>query len=83
MFPRVVRTVARRAWVMWGLGVFAYTVAVSHRASLGVAGLGAQQRFGIGLFGVLVTRRQVRRRRNVVVDAFPRAVVRRLAAARS
>ena len=46
---------------MWGLGVFAYTVAVFHRASLGVAGLDAQQRFGIGLVGVLVTRRQVRR----------------------
>ena len=36
-----------------------------------------------GLVGVLVTRRQVRRRRNIVVDPFPRAVVRRLAAARS
>ena len=43
---------------MWGLGVFAYTVAVFHRASLGVAGLDAQQRFGISagvlsLFGVV------------------------------
>ena len=37
---------------MWGLGVFAYTVAVFHRASLGVAGLDAQQRFGISA-GVL------------------------------
>ena len=52
MFPQVVGTVARRAWVMWGLGVFAYTVAVFHRASLGVAGLDAQQRFGISA-GVL------------------------------
>ena len=37
---------------MWGLGVFAYTVAVFHRASLGVAGLDAQQRFSISA-GVL------------------------------
>jgi MFS family permease len=44
--------VARRAWVMWGLGVFAYTVAVFHRASFGVAGLDAQERFGISA-GVL------------------------------
>jgi MFS family permease len=39
--------------------------------------------WAVGLVGVLVTRRQVRRRRNIVVDPFPRAVVRRLAAARS
>jgi hypothetical protein len=39
--------------------------------------------WALGLVGVLVTRRQVRRRRNIVVDPFPRAVVRRLAAARS
>jgi MFS family permease len=31
---------------MWGLGLAAYTVAVFHRASLGVAGLDAQERFG-------------------------------------
>jgi MFS family permease len=30
---------------MWGLGLAAYTVAVFHRASLGVAGLDAQHRF--------------------------------------
>ena len=47
MFTRVVGTAARRAWVIWGLGVVAYTVAVFHRASLGVAGLDAEQRFGI------------------------------------
>jgi len=46
--------------------------------------MSAQYAFwAVGLVGVLVTRRQVRRRRNIVVDAFPRAVVRRLAAARS
>ncbi len=39
--------------------------------------------WAVGLVGVLVSRRQVRRRRNIVVDAFPRAVARRLAAARS
>jgi MFS family permease len=53
-----VGTVARRAWLVWGLGVSAYVVAVFHRASLGVSGLDAQQRFGISaavlsLFGVV------------------------------
>lgn len=37
----------RRAWLVWGVGLFAYVVAVFDRASLGVAGLAAQQRFGI------------------------------------
>jgi nitrate/nitrite transporter NarK len=46
--------------------------------------LSAQYAFwAVGLIGVLATRRQVRRRRNIVLDPFPRAVVRRLAAARS
>ena len=49
--------VGRRAWAIWSLGVLAYTVAVFQRASLGVAGLDAQQRFGttaavLSLFGV-------------------------------
>jgi hypothetical protein len=35
----------------------------------------------VGLVGVLISRRQVRRREDIVVDPFPRAVVRRLAAA--
>src|SRR4051812_32860960 len=48
----------RRAWVVWGLGVAAYAVAVFNRGSLGVAGLSAQQRFGasaavLALFSVL------------------------------
>lgn len=36
----------RAAWVVWGVGLFAYAVAVMHRASLGVAGLEAAQHFG-------------------------------------
>ena len=49
---------SRRAWLMWGLGVAAYGVAVFHRASLGVAGPEAQERFGasaavLSLFVVL------------------------------
>jgi hypothetical protein len=47
-----------RAWAVWAVGLAAYIVAVLHRTSLGVAGLDAQQRFGIGagalgLFAVL------------------------------
>src|SRR4051795_5355005 len=37
---------SRRAWLMWALGVTAYCIAVFHRASLGVSGPLAQQRFG-------------------------------------
>ncbi|GAA2477076.1 MFS transporter [Winogradskya humida] len=37
-----------RAWAVWGIALSAYVVAVLHRTSLGVAGLDAQQRFGIG-----------------------------------
>jgi MFS family permease len=39
-------TPSRRAWLIWGLGVLAYGIAVFQRASLGVAGPLAQQRFG-------------------------------------
>ena len=47
-----------RAWAVWAVGLAAYIVGVLHRTSLGVAGLDAQQRFGIGastlaLFAVL------------------------------
>ncbi|NJC70273.1 MFS transporter [Planosporangium thailandense] len=34
--------------MVWGAGVFAYAVAVFHRSSLGVAGVQAADRFGIG-----------------------------------
>jgi MFS family permease len=48
----------RRAWVVWGIAVSAYGVAVFHRASLGVSGVAAQHRFGataavLSLFSVL------------------------------
>lgn len=38
----------RRAWLVWGVGLFAYIVAVLQRTSLGVAGLEATERFAIG-----------------------------------
>jgi MFS family permease len=37
-----------RAWAVWAVALSAYVVAVLHRTSLGVAGLDAQERFGIG-----------------------------------
>ena len=48
----------KRAYAVWSLGVAAYAVAVFQRASLGVAGLDAQERFGataavLSLFGVV------------------------------
>jgi MFS family permease len=48
----------RRAWLIWGIAVAAYAVAVFHRGSLGVSGVAAQHRFGataavLSLFGVL------------------------------
>ena len=50
--------VPRRAWVVWGVGLLAYVVAVFSRASLGVAGVEAQERFdasasAVSLFVVL------------------------------
>ena len=43
----------RRAWIVWGIAVGAYIVAVLQRTSLGVAGLDAAARFEIsaGLLG--------------------------------
>ncbi|MFI9319501.1 nitrate/nitrite transporter [Kitasatospora aureofaciens] len=38
----------RAAWVAWSIGVSVYVLAVVHRTSLGVAGLDAAERFGIG-----------------------------------
>ena len=38
----------RRAYAVWLVGLFAYAVAVFHRASLGVAGVQAQERFSAG-----------------------------------
>ncbi|MFC9328387.1 nitrate/nitrite transporter [Kitasatospora sp. NPDC057015] len=38
----------RAAWAAWSIGVSAYFLAVIHRTSLGVAGLDAAERFGIG-----------------------------------
>ncbi|MEV0191663.1 MFS transporter [Kitasatospora purpeofusca] len=38
----------RAAWTAWSIGVSVYVLAVIHRTSLGVAGLDAADRFGIG-----------------------------------
>jgi len=49
--PPAVPTATRpsaRAYTAWGVGLFAYAVAVFHRASLGVAGVQAQERFHAG-----------------------------------
>ena len=41
-----------RAWVVWLVGLAAYTVAVFHRSSLGVAAVQAQERFDTGASAV-------------------------------
>jgi MFS family permease len=41
------RPTPRRAWLILGLGIAAYSVAVFQRASMGVAAVEAQQRFGV------------------------------------
>lgn len=46
--------VPRQAWVVWGVGVLAYVVAVLQRTSLGVAAEDAAERFGTGA-GVVST----------------------------
>ncbi|GAA2343825.1 MFS transporter [Dactylosporangium salmoneum] len=37
-----------RRYLMWGVGLLAYVVAVFHRSSLGVAGVAAGERLGVG-----------------------------------
>lgn len=37
---------SKRAWLVWGVGIFAYLIAITHRTSFGVAGLVATERFG-------------------------------------
>lgn len=37
----------KKAWLVWGVGVFAYVIAVLHRTSFGVSGLSAADRFSI------------------------------------
>ena len=54
----VVLVTPRRAWLVWGVALAAYVLAVFDRGSLGVTGVIAQHRFGataaeLGLFGVL------------------------------
>ncbi len=49
--PTVVRPTPR-AYVVWLVGLTAYAVAVFHRASLGVAGVEAQERFSAGASAV-------------------------------
>lgn len=40
------RGYGRLPWIVWGVGLLAYAVAVMHRTSLGVAGLEAAEHFG-------------------------------------
>jgi MFS family permease len=52
------REISRTAWLVWGVGVLAYTIAVLQRTSLGVAGITAAERFGasasvLAMFAVL------------------------------
>ncbi|NLU83757.1 MFS transporter [Rhodococcus sp. HNM0569] len=37
----------KRVWWVWGVGIFAYVVAVLHRTTFGVSGLAAADRFGV------------------------------------
>ncbi|UOY02200.1 MFS transporter [Blastococcus sp. PRF04-17] len=39
---------ARGAYLVWGIALFAYAIAVFHRSSLGVAAVDAQERFSAG-----------------------------------
>ena len=46
--PTAATRTPARAWGVWGVGLAAYAVAVFHRASLGVTGVQAQDRFSAG-----------------------------------
>ncbi|MFD9128220.1 nitrate/nitrite transporter [Kitasatospora sp. NPDC059571] len=46
--PALLPPGGRAAWTAWSVGVTVYLLAVVHRTSLGVAGLDAAARFGIG-----------------------------------
>jgi MFS family permease len=50
--PALTDRASARAYAMWGVGIAAYCVAVFHRASLGVAGVEAQERFSAGASAV-------------------------------
>ncbi len=43
--PAAAAVNSSRAWLVWGVGVFAYLVAITQRTSFGVAGLAATDRF--------------------------------------
>ncbi|MGC0415275.1 MFS transporter [Embleya sp. AB8] len=45
--PAPSRLGGRIAWIMWAVAASVYVVAVFHRSSLGVAGIDAQERFGV------------------------------------
>jgi MFS family permease len=50
--PTVPARPTRRTWAVWLVGLAAYTVAVFHRSSLGVAAVQAQERFDTGASAV-------------------------------
>lgn len=50
--PDVVAPASARVWLVWVVGLLAYAVAVFQRASLGVAGVAAQERFSAGASAV-------------------------------
>lgn len=50
--PTTLERPTRRAYAVWAVGLAAYTVAVFHRSSLGVAAVEAQERFSTGASAV-------------------------------
>ena len=65
--PRTDPPGGRAAWTAWTVGASVYLLAVVHRTSLGVAGLDAAARFGIGE----VVRHRLLDFRGVVFDVDP------------